>query len=79
MCSEFLNRLHTYFQRQKGRGKLKKLGQTTVSLRWDGVGEEPQEIEQVVTAVSSRGMSAESPGSLLKARDSKGGGLEVGI
>lgn len=55
------------------------MGQTTVSLRWDGVGEEPQEIEQVVTAVSSRGMSAESPGSLLKARDSQGDGLEVGI
>lgn len=39
-----------------------------ISLRWDGLGEEPQEIEQVVTAVTSRGMSAESLGSLLDAR-----------
>ena len=53
--------------------KLKKLGPTTISLRWDGVGEEPQEIEQVVTAVRSRGMSAESLGSLLKARKRLGG------
>lgn len=44
------------------------MGQTTTSFRWAGVGEEPQEIEQAVTAVRSRGRRAESLGSLLTAR-----------
>lgn len=64
---------YLFSETKKEGGKLKELGQTTVSLRWDGVGEEPQEREQVVTAVSSRGPSAESLQSLLKARQTPTG------
>jgi hypothetical protein len=65
---------------ERKSGELSKLGQTITSFGWDEVEEEPQEIQQVVTAVRHRKMNADLLGASSKQdTNSEGGDPEVGL